>query len=142
MPNRREPDRPTPVNFAEAHRTQEQDLVGPSATSDLAREIAGFIENQPRITREILESFLACKTRSYLKLSGQRGTKSDFEALSTEIRSELRDRTFENLISRLNPEDVMRGVTITEAILKIGAAIILDVVCSPKIGPAEMGVSG
>jgi predicted RecB family nuclease len=126
MLNTRETDRPTSVSLSEAHRSQELDLIGASATPGLAREIARFGENQPPITREILESFLACKTKSYLKLHGQRGTKSEFEALSTEIRAELRNRAFEDLISRLNPEDVMRGVTITEAILKIGAAIILD----------------
>jgi predicted RecB family nuclease len=127
MPNRREPERQTPMRFPEAYRSQEADLIGLSVTPGSAREIAEFRENQSPITTEILQSFLACKTKAYLKLHGQRGTKSDYEALSAEIRAELRDRASESLVSSLKPNDVMRDVKITEAALASGEAVILDV---------------
>ena len=116
MPITREPEQPMPIRLAEAYRSQEPDLRKLPSRQD-RHERSTVPENQSPITREILESFLACKTKAYLKLHGQRGIKSDFEALSTEIRAELRDRASENLVSRVNPEDVMRGVKITEAVL-------------------------
>ena len=127
MPIKREPEQPSPMRLAEAHRFREPDLTAVALTPGSAREIAGFPENQSPITREILESFLACKTKAYLKLHGQRGIKPDFEELSTEMRAELRERASKNLVSRLKPEDVLRGVKTSEAVLGNGAAIILDV---------------
>ena len=118
MPIKREPEQPTPMRLAEAHRSQEPDRMGVTVTPGSAREIAGFVRISHRSPERSLESFLACKTKAYLKLHGQRGIKSDYEALSTEIRAELRDRASENLVSRLKPEDVMRGVKITETVLR------------------------
>ena len=68
-------------------------------------------------TTEILESYPACKTKAYLKLHGKLGTKSDYEALSTETRAELRNRAAQMPVSRLKPEEVIRGVKITETAL-------------------------
>ena len=127
MPIKREPELPTGLTLVEAYHLQEPDLKGFTVTPEPAQETAGLRGNQSPITREILESFLACKTKAYLKLHGQQGVKSDYEALSTEMRAELRERASENLISRLKPKDVMRGVKITETVLESGAAIILDV---------------
>jgi len=115
------------MKLAEAYRSQEPDLVTITVTPGSAREIVGFPENQSPITRDILESFLACKTEANLKLHGQRGLKSEYDTLSAEMRAELRDRAFEKLVPRLKPEDVMRGVKTSEAVLGSGAAIILDV---------------
>ena len=78
-------------------------------------------------TTEILESYLACKTKAYLRLHGKLGTKSDYEALSTETRAELRNRAAQMPVSRLKPEEVIRGVKITETALGKGAALFLDV---------------
>src|SRR5271157_4356599 len=127
MASKREPERPIPMRPGEASRSQEPDLQDVTVTPGSAPDTAGSNENQSPITREIVENFLACKTKAYLKLHGKRGTKSDYEALSTETRAELRDRAAEMLVSRLKPEDVMRGVKITETALGKGAALILDV---------------
>ncbi len=96
-------------------------LTGPASM------ISGAAEEPTPITTEILESYLACKTKAYLKLHGKLGTKSDYEALSTETRAELRNRAAQMLVSRLKPEEVIRGVKITETALGKGAALILDV---------------
>src|SRR5271157_2808698 len=113
MASKREPERPIPMRPGEASRSQEPDLQDVTVTPGSAPDTAGSNENQSPITREIVENFLACKTKAYLKLHGKRGTKSDYEALSTETRAELRDRAAEMLVSRLKPEDVIRGVKIT-----------------------------
>jgi len=127
MPRKREPEQPIPMKPGEASRFQEPDLQKVTVTPGSAPEVAGSDENQSPITSEIIESFLACKTKAYLKLHGQRGTKSDYEALSTETRAELRDRSAQMLVSRLKPEDLIRVVTVTETALVKGAALILDV---------------
>jgi len=43
-----------------------------------------------KITRDVLESFLHCKTKGYLKLTGQQGTRCDYEVLMAEMRAEVR----------------------------------------------------
>ena len=54
-----------------------------------------------KITRDILESYLHCKYKGFLKLTGQQGTKSDYETLLTEI---LNTRSLRSLyLVRLAP---------------------------------------
>jgi hypothetical protein len=43
-----------------------------------------------KITRDVLESYLRCKTKAQLKLTGQEGTKSDYECMMRRIRDEVR----------------------------------------------------
>ena len=80
------------------------------------------------ITREILESYLVCKTKTFLKLNGERGLKSDYEVLSTETRAKVRNRADEKLASKHKHEEVIRGARITEEVLRRGAAFILDAI--------------
>ena len=35
-----------------------------------------------KITNEVLEGYLNCKTKGHLKLAGETGTKSDYEAMT------------------------------------------------------------
>ena len=44
----------------------------------------------PIITGEVLEGYLNCKLKGYLKLKGERGTRSDYETLMTALRDDLR----------------------------------------------------
>ncbi len=91
-----------------------------------AQVVSEIVEKPPLITREVLESHLKCKTKAYLKLRREVGTKSDYEILAIETRAELRDRSDAKLASKHQAEDVLGGVTITEMVLRSGAAIILD----------------
>ena len=43
-----------------------------------------------KITRDVLESYLHCKTKAHLKLAGQQGSVSDYEALLVANRQEVR----------------------------------------------------
>ena len=122
-----EPQPSNPMRVVHSHHSQEQDHMEVPVLTGPASMISGAAEEPTPITTEILESYLACKTKAYLKLHGKLGTKSDYEALSTETRAELRDRAAQMLVSRLKPEDVIRGVKITETALGKGAALILDV---------------
>ena len=55
-----------------------------------------------KITSDMLESYLHCRFKSYLKLSGQEGTKCDFEAMVAELRAEVRLKAIDTIIAR-NP---------------------------------------
>ena len=57
-----------------------------------AQVVSEVVEKPLPITREVIESYLACKTKAYLKLHGERGTKSEYELLLVEKRAEVRQR--------------------------------------------------
>lgn len=80
------------------------------------------------ITREILESYLVCKTKAHLKLNGERGVKSDYAVLFNETGAKVRNRADKNLTSRHKPEEVIRDIGITEEVLRKGPEIILDAI--------------
>lgn len=79
-----------------------------------------------KITRDILESYLPCKYKSYLKLTGQQGTKSDYETLLTEMRAEVRLAAIDKILARHPGEEIPRNIPLTTSALKKGASFILD----------------
>ena len=79
-----------------------------------------------KITRDMLESYLHCKFKGYLKLAGQQGTKGDFEAMLTELRTEVRLKATEAIIARHPGDQVAKNIPLTTADLKRGPQYILD----------------
>jgi predicted RecB family nuclease len=80
------------------------------------------------ITREILEAYLNCKYKGYLKLIGQTGTPSEYEALMKEVRQELKQRASEGLERRYRGDEILRAPVITPSVLGTGPPLILDAV--------------
>jgi predicted RecB family nuclease len=79
-----------------------------------------------KITSDVLESYLHCKVKGYLKLAGQQGTKGDFEAMLTELRAEVRLKAIDAIIARHPEDQVARNIPLTTAGLKRGPQYILD----------------
>jgi predicted RecB family nuclease len=79
-----------------------------------------------KITREIIESYLNCKYKGYLKLAEQRGTSSEYELLLAESWNKVRCRATDEILARHSQEAVERDVIITPAALKRGAAFLLN----------------
>jgi len=79
-----------------------------------------------KITRDILESYLHCKYKGHLKLTGQQGTKSDYETLLTEMRAEVRLAAIDKILARHPGEEIPRNVPLTTSALKQGASFLLD----------------
>ncbi len=79
-----------------------------------------------KITREILEAYLNCKTKAHLKLAGQQGIVSDYEALLISTRQEVRDRAIEKILARTPEGDVARDVLLTAATLRAGSSYVLN----------------
>ena len=79
-----------------------------------------------KITSDVLGSYLRCKLKGHLKLAGQRGTKSDFEAMLTELRAEVRLKAVEAIIAGYPGDQIARNISLTTAELKRGPQYILD----------------
>jgi predicted RecB family nuclease len=79
-----------------------------------------------KITRDIIESYLNCKYKGHLKLTGASGTPSDYEAMTTAARASSREQAVARLVARFGDGDACRGVIATTAILKQGAPLLTD----------------
>src|SRR5262245_21386694 len=79
-----------------------------------------------KITRDIIESYLNCKSKGHLKLTGESGTISDYEAMTTVARQVSRESALARLAARFGVEDACRGVVVTAATLRQGAPMLAD----------------
>jgi predicted RecB family nuclease len=79
-----------------------------------------------KITKDILESHLRCKYKAHLKLAGEKGNRSDYEALLGGFREEVRLRAIEKILAKLGGSDVERNVSLTAATLASGPSFVLD----------------
>jgi predicted RecB family nuclease len=79
-----------------------------------------------KITNEILEGYLNCKTKGHLELGGESGVMSDYEAMTTEARQASREEAVAKLVVRFGEGDACRGVAVTAATLKKGAPLLPD----------------
>jgi len=75
-----------------------------------------------KITRDVLESYLHCKYKGHLKLTGQQGTKSDYETLLTEMRAEVRLAAIDKILAHHPAEEIPRNIPLTASALRQGAA--------------------
>jgi predicted RecB family nuclease len=80
----------------------------------------------PKITSDLLESYLHCKFKGYRKLTGQKGTKGDFEAMLMQLRAEVRLKAVDRIIARHAGDQVARNIPLTTAGLKEGSQYIID----------------
>jgi predicted RecB family nuclease len=78
-----------------------------------------------KITREVLEAYLHCKTKAHLKLAGQQGNVSDYEALLLARRQEVRQQAIGKILSTHPESEVARDIPLTAAALHAGPPIVL-----------------
>jgi len=79
-----------------------------------------------KITWDIIESYLNCKYKGHLKLTGKSGTISDYEAMTTAARASSREQALTMLAARFGQGAAGRGAALTVALLKQGAPFLLD----------------
>src|ERR1051325_11013857 len=87
---------------------------------------SGRFNMAAKITRDILESYLHCKYKGHLKLTGQQGTKCDYETLLTEMRADVRLAAIDKILALHPGEEIPRNVPLTTSALQQGASFILD----------------
>src|SRR5262249_29344291 len=80
------------------------------------------------ITRDTIESYLNCKYKGHLKLTGESGTISDYEAMATAASVTAREQAVTRLVARFGGGDACRGMTITAALLKQGNSLLVDAI--------------
>ena len=81
-----------------------------------------------KVTRDILEGYLNCKTKGHLKLVGETGTKSDYEAMTEAARRASRELSLAGIVARYGESSACRGTAVTAAMLKQGAPLLVDAV--------------
>jgi predicted RecB family nuclease len=79
-----------------------------------------------KITREVLESYLLCKTKARLKLSGQPGSVSDYEAMLAANRQEVRQQAIDKIIAKHSENEVASDIPLTAAAVRSGRSFLLD----------------
>src|SRR4051794_27997272 len=79
-----------------------------------------------RITRELVESYIHCKYKAHLKMAGQQGTRSDYEALLTSRRGGVRGKVTEKILPRHQEGEGAGGVPLTAATLSRGPLFMLE----------------
>src|SRR5262245_23523596 len=79
-----------------------------------------------KITNEVLEGYLSCKYKGHLKLAGQAGTPSDYEAMMSRAKAGSREAALAKLVARFSPGDACRGGPVTVAKLKRGSPLLAD----------------
>ena len=79
-----------------------------------------------KITREILEAYLNCKTKAHLKLAGQQGNVSDYETLLISNRQEVRQQAIGKILARTPEGELARDIPLTAATLRAGSSFILN----------------
>jgi hypothetical protein len=72
------------------------------------------------ITRKVLESHLKCRYKGHLKLAGERGSPTDYEVLMAESRERVSQAATDLLLARHKDGEVLRGLTVTPAVLQRG----------------------
>lgn len=80
----------------------------------------------PKITRDILDSFLHCKLKARLKLIGEQGVKCDYDTLLAEMRANVRLAAINQTPARRPAEPIPRSIPLTTDALKQGAPLILE----------------
>jgi predicted RecB family nuclease len=78
-----------------------------------------------KITREVLESYLHCKTKGHLKLAGQHGSTSDYEELLAATRAEVRQMAVGKILARHSEGEIARDLPLTAAALRPGPSYLL-----------------
>ena len=79
-----------------------------------------------KITRDVLESFLFCRIKGYLKLAGQQGIKHDYENMLIKMRNEVKKKTIEKLLGSCPKEETPINVPLCTSALKEGQTYVLD----------------
>jgi predicted RecB family nuclease len=79
-----------------------------------------------KLTRDVIESSLHCRYKGYLKLVGEWGSPADYEQLMRESRERVRLAATAQLLARHKEDEVLRGPSVTPAVLRRGVPLLLD----------------
>src|SRR5258707_13433682 len=81
-----------------------------------------------KITKDVLESYLHCKTKAHLKLAGHQGSVSDYEALLLSNRQDVRQQAIGKMLSKQPAGEVARDICMNAAALRAGPSFVLNAI--------------
>src|SRR5262245_41861992 len=91
-----------------------------------------------KITRDILEGYLNCMTKGHLKLAGEQGTRSDYEAMRLDARDAVRLWAVEKILGRQPENEVAQNTPLTRSALKAGALFVANAVVEDEFACLEI----
>src|SRR6201985_1881661 len=104
-----------------------QSLAGVLQPTTMIGSSSGGRGDSPmKITKEVLEAYLNCKTKGHLKLAGEAGTKSDYEVMIEGAVRASREAPLARLVARYGVGDTGGGTPLTDAALKKGPPLLVD----------------
>lgn len=81
---------------------------------------------EARITGDVLESYVFCKYKCYLKLLGQQGDPSDYEHLQTALRHEVKLNAVDKIRVQHHEDQVVSNIALTTSALAQGPLFVLN----------------
>jgi len=79
-----------------------------------------------KITTDVVESYLHCKVKAYLKLNGQKGTRSEYEEFLLQSRREVRQQAISKLAAKTSEGEITTDIPLTASSLRCGWSYVLD----------------
>ncbi len=77
-----------------------------------------------RFSRDVLESYLSCKRKAFLRFNGQRGTNQDCDLLLAELRANHARNASRTVAAKYADSEVLRDSPATPSLLREGACLI------------------
>ncbi len=78
-----------------------------------------------KITRSIVESYLDCRRRGHLLLTGESHSPNDYEALIEQVRVDVVRNATEKILARQPANRVVHGGILSRSLLRQGSAILV-----------------
>ncbi|MGK7914678.1 MAG: TM0106 family RecB-like putative nuclease [Prochloraceae cyanobacterium] len=79
-----------------------------------------------KVTQDVLESYIHCKYKGYLKLIDQSGIKSDYENLRIKLRSEVKRNAISKIYAQATDEQIINDVVLRTSILEQNPPFVLN----------------
>jgi predicted RecB family nuclease len=79
-----------------------------------------------RITTEVVESYLNCKVKAYLKLNGHPGTRSEYEEFLLQNRQLVRQQAISKIIAKTSKDKIATDIPLSTPSLQVGCSYVLD----------------
>ncbi|MDJ0706326.1 MAG: Dna2/Cas4 domain-containing protein, partial [Leptolyngbyaceae cyanobacterium MO_188.B28] len=80
-----------------------------------------------KVTNDVLESYIHCRYKGYLKLIGQSGIKSDYEKLRFKLRREVKHHALRKIHAKADEGQIINDVSLNTSILEKSSLFILNV---------------
>jgi len=79
-----------------------------------------------KITQDILENYVFCKSKGYLQWTGEHGTPSDYAMFRMQSRGEVRRKAMAKMLAQSHKDQVVQGILLTTAVLRHGPLFVLE----------------